>query len=172
MTETQSTQVERTSQPAAAPALTPTARATIRVLNALIETCKDGEKGYRNAASDVRDPTMRGVFLAYSDQRSHFAGELQRMVHGLGAVPENNGTLRGALRRGWMDLISALEGTSEHRVFMVCERAEETAMQRYEDALREDSASLTPAIVARVETQYAEILRAHGDIRRRRLGNG
>src|ERR1051325_8499829 len=47
------------------------------VLNDLIETLKDGQEGFRQAAENVRDPQLKTLFSQYSQQRSRFATALQ-----------------------------------------------------------------------------------------------
>src|SRR5437667_723420 len=97
----------------------------VAVLNGVVETCKDGEKGYKNAAADARDPTCRALFTHYSQQRAQFATALQSIIERYGGYPENNGSVVGAIRRGWMDLKSALEGGNDHAVLVGCERGED-----------------------------------------------
>ncbi|HET7871536.1 MAG TPA: DUF2383 domain-containing protein, partial [Terriglobales bacterium] len=43
----------------------------------LIETCKDGESGYRQAAQDVRDPELQRFLEEQSNIRARFAQELR-----------------------------------------------------------------------------------------------
>jgi hypothetical protein len=47
-------------------------REIISVLDELIETLKDGQKGFRQAAEGVSDPKLKSLFRDYSDQRSRF----------------------------------------------------------------------------------------------------
>ena len=49
----------------------------VDVVENLIETCKDGENGYRDAAEHVKRPDLKTLFLSLSLERSKFAGELQ-----------------------------------------------------------------------------------------------
>src|SRR6476661_9430766 len=47
------------------------------VLNNLIETLKDGQKGFNQAAEGVSNPNLKSLFRDYSQQRSRFATALQ-----------------------------------------------------------------------------------------------
>ena len=49
----------------------------ISVLNNLIETCKDGEYGFKTAAEGVSDTDTRSLFQQFSQQRAGMARELQ-----------------------------------------------------------------------------------------------
>ena len=48
---------------------------TISTINDLIETLKDGQEGFRQAAEAVADPQLKSIFNEYSLQRARFAGE-------------------------------------------------------------------------------------------------
>src|SRR5438105_230550 len=88
----------------------------ITVLNDLIETCKDGEQGFRTAAEGVGkegDAELRTLFNAYAQQRARFAAELQNEVLHRGGDPSKSGHVSGSFQRGWMNLLAAISGDSE-----------------------------------------------------------
>src|SRR5919107_765761 len=126
----------------------------ISTLNSLIETCRDGQEGFRTAAEGVRGAGLRELFHAYACQRANFAGELQDEVRRLGGEPEQTGSLVASLHRGWMGLRAALEGGDERAIAGECERGEGVALDTYRSALDRDM----PANVrSMVERQFAEI---------------
>ena len=45
----------------------------ISVLETLIETCRDGEKGYKDAAEHVKRPDLKAFFAEQSVERGRFA---------------------------------------------------------------------------------------------------
>src|ERR1035441_10744480 len=49
----------------------------ISVVENLIETCKDGQKGYQDAAQHVKRSDLKTYFNEKSLERSRFAGELE-----------------------------------------------------------------------------------------------
>lgn len=108
----------------------------VRVLNALIETCTDGEKGYALAAADVRDAALKSAFTALSKQRADFVFALQEAVQELGRFPENEGTLKGQLHQRWTFARLAFEGRSDRIVLEECIRGEQAAKANYDAALR------------------------------------
>src|SRR5436309_6642320 len=110
----------------------------ISTLNNLIETCKDGQNGFREAADGVKNGELKTLFLAYSQQRAQFAGELQNEVLRLGGDPEKTGSVAATLHSGWIDSKSAVTGEDEGAVITECERGEDSAVRNYEDALKED----------------------------------
>lgn len=134
----------------------------ISTLNNLIETCKDGQNGFRTAADGVKNSDLKTLFGAYSQQRAQFAAELQNEVRRLGGDPEKTGSTAAALHRGWIDIKSAVTGEDEHAVIAECERGEDSAVRNYEEAL---SGSLPSDIESIVRRQFTEVKDAHDRIR-------
>ena len=134
----------------------------ISTLNNLIETCKDGEQGFRTAADGVKKSDLKTLFLTYSQQRAQFAGELQNEVLRIGGDPEKTGSVAATLHRGWLDIKSAVTGEDEGAIIRECERGEDSAVRNYEDALKED---LPANIRSIIEQQFTQIKEAHARLR-------
>ncbi|MDQ6623526.1 MAG: PA2169 family four-helix-bundle protein, partial [Verrucomicrobiota bacterium] len=80
----------------------------ISTLNSLIETLKDGQEGFRQAADAVKDSQVKTTLNELSLQRSKFAGELQSEVVKMGEPdPEKTSSTAGALHRAWINLKGA-----------------------------------------------------------------
>jgi uncharacterized protein (TIGR02284 family) len=131
-------------------------------LNQLIETCKDGETGFRVAAEGVDDPNLQHLFESYSQQRSEFAAELQLEVHRLAQDPVDHGHAAAAFHRGWINIKAAVTGHNEGAIISECERGEDLAVQAYEQALR---SSLTGDLRGVIERQFLKIKAAHDQVR-------
>lgn len=134
----------------------------VAVLNSLIETCKDGEKGFRTAADGVTNGDLATLFLNYAEQRGSFAAELQAEVRRLGGDAETGGTAIGAVHRGWIDIKSAVAGKDEGAVIAEAERGEDHAVQEYRKALEQN---LQTSIQTIVENQYIHVRDAHDHVR-------
>lgn len=131
-------------------------------LNELIETCKDGQEGFKQAADGVERSDLKSLFFEFSQQRAHFAGELQDIVQKLGEEPETSGSTAGALHRGWINIKSAVTGKDEQAVLNECERGEDSAKNTYKDALEKPF----PAYIADVvRNQYESIQMAHDRVK-------
>lgn len=134
----------------------------ISSLNNLVETCKDGQNGFRTAAEGVKNSELIALFNTYSEQRGQFASELQNEVRTLGGDPEKTGSTAAALHRGWINIKSTVTGEDEGAVISECERGEDSAVKAYEAALQEELPANVRAIV---ETQFAKVKEAHDRIR-------
>lgn len=135
----------------------------ISTLDELIETLKDGQQGFKQAADGVSDPKLKSLFRDYSEQRSRFVTALQTEARKFGEdKPEDDSSAAGALHRGWINLKSAVTGGDEHAILAECERGEDSAVEKFQKAVEDD---LPPALQEIVSRQYEEIKAAHDQIR-------
>ena len=134
----------------------------ISTLNELIETCKDGERGFREAAGAIDEPRLRSLFDQYSQQRAEFSRELQFEVTSLGGSPEKSGSMAGAMHRGWMNIKSAVTGKDRKAIIAEAERGEDVAVKTYREAL---ARGLPDDLASIIERQYRRILEAHDTVR-------
>jgi uncharacterized protein (TIGR02284 family) len=134
----------------------------IDVLNKLIETCKDGEYGFRTCAEHVKSEQLRTVFLQRAETCRKGASELQAEVARRGGSAETDSSKTGAIHRGWIDLKAKLTGNSDQAALDECERGEDAALERYRDAIKNDLPSDVAAIVQR---QYEGAKKNHDQIR-------
>ena len=134
----------------------------ISVLNNLIETCKDGELGFKTAAEGLKSADIKGKFLEYSRQRGEMARALQTEVRRLGGDPEKSGSVSGTLHRGWLDIKSVITGKDDHAIVAEAERGEDVAKAAYENALKETLPGTAHAVV---QQQAAQVRQAHDAVR-------
>ena len=135
---------------------------TIGVLNDLIETCRDGEKGFKECADDVKRPELKALLSDHAMECGKAAEELKAIVVRLGGDPEDNISFAGDMHRRWVDLKSTIAGKDEKAVLNECERGEDVAKKSYKQALEKD---LPTDIRQVVERQYQGVLRNHDQIK-------
>jgi uncharacterized protein (TIGR02284 family) len=134
----------------------------ISTLNELIETCRDGENGFRTAAESVKDAHVKALFQRFTRQRAEMARELQDEVRKLGGNPEDSGSVSASLHRGWMNMKSLVTGGSDSAIIAEAERGEDIAKTAYAKALKED----LPAGVRTLIQAQADIVKmAHDEVR-------
>lgn len=134
----------------------------ISTLNNLIETCKDGQEGFQQAAEGVQDSSLKTLFYEYSQQRAQFVGELQGLVREIGGEAETSSSIAGALHRGWINIKSAVTGQDDAAILNECERGEDVAKNAYKDALAVDLPTNVSSVIQRQATQVQQ---AHDRIR-------
>src|SRR5215212_5431244 len=101
---------------------------TISALNSLIETCRDGQGGFKEAAENVESPELKTFFNQVALERAQFVGE-----------PENTGSTAAAIHRVWMDIKGSLTGRDDQSILNECERGEDSAVDAYKDALKDEN---------------------------------
>jgi uncharacterized protein (TIGR02284 family) len=138
------------------------ARDVSRLLDRLIEICRDGEEGFRTAAAGVQDPSLRRLFESYAEQRAGFARELQGQVERLGEEPADSGDAAGALHRGWMRIRASAAGHDEAVILQECERGEDASVRAYQGAVDQRIPGGSGALV---ERQYLQVKDAHAHVR-------
>lgn len=130
----------------------------ISTLEQLIETCRDGQNGYRDAAEHIKDTGIRTWFNQQALERGQFAGELEAQVQRLGkADPDRTGSMSAALHRKWFELKEKITGSDES-VLSEVERGEDNAKSNYEEALKKN---LPADIRTIIERQAQSIFAAH-----------
>jgi uncharacterized protein (TIGR02284 family) len=134
----------------------------ISILNNLIETCKDGELGFKTAAEGLKRADIKAKFLEYSRQRGEMVRELQSEVRRLGGDPETSGSMSGSLHRGWLDIKSVITGKDDHAIVAEAERGEDVAKSVYENALKE---MLPGPVQTLVQQQAGKVRQAHDHVR-------
>ena len=132
------------------------------ILNELIETSKDGEKGFSKAAEETTEPDLKIMFREGAERCRSAARELQDKVAALGGTPEKGGSMMGAVHRGWVNLKSATTGRDTAAILEEVERGEDYAKGRYADALKEE---LPADAYELVQRQYQGVLANHDRVR-------
>jgi uncharacterized protein (TIGR02284 family) len=134
----------------------------IDVLNDLIETCKDGEYGFKACAEQAKRADIKSVLMLRADDCRSAGQELAEQVRGLGGKPDESGSAMGALERGWVAVRTALTTYDDKAVLEECERGEDNALARYRKALKKP---LPAGIKLLVERQMQGVQRNHDQIK-------
>lgn len=153
--------------PAAIPVYMAQQKEIISTLNSLIETLKDGQEGFKQAAEAVKDSNLKSLFHEFSQQRARFAGELQSEARQYGeSEPEKSSSAAGAIHRAWIDLKSALTSGDDHAILAECERGEDSAVKEYQEAMNDQD--LSSPIKTIISRQFSEVKAAHDRVKQLR----
>jgi uncharacterized protein (TIGR02284 family) len=134
----------------------------IDVLEDLIQTNRNGQNGYRDAAEHVTDSELRAFFNEQSLERARFAGQLEDEAIRLGKHDvERKGSTSAAIHRAWIDL-KANMGGGEHSILSSVESGEDNAKKQYEEALRR---KLPEDLQGIIHQQAQSIFAAHDQVK-------
>lgn len=134
----------------------------------LIETLEDGREGFTRAADKLADsdrPDLADTFRSYADQRGRFAQDLRNLAAQYGDNIEEDGSMLGALHRGWMSIKDAVTGDSPQAVLDSAEQGEDHAKSEYRKALGEPISAHLRAVV---EDQQLKVIATHDEVKRLR----
>ena len=141
------------------------AKATQALLNELVETLKDGQKGYADAMTDIEDTNLKATFKKYAAQRAEYITEIEDQMFKLNLTPDESaaGSVTGTVHRAWIDLKSALTSKDNKAVLDECERGEDYAKKAYQTALKVQD--LPSNLKSVIEKQYQGVTEAYDNIK-------
>ena len=134
----------------------------IETLNDLLETARDGELGFREAAEHVKTPNLSALFGRRAESYREAAAELQERIQRLGGTVDEGRTVTGAAHRVWVHIRGLFGGASDETMLNECERGEDAAVARYRKALKQN---LPHDVHAMVQRQYEFAQRNHDMIK-------
>ncbi|GAB3895482.1 ferritin-like domain-containing protein [Spirosoma agri] len=106
-------------------------------LNRLLTRNHDAEKGYQEAAENVKDSELKSLFLAQSRQRGEFALEIDREIRTLGGEPDNGTSIASDLHRAWINIKSTFSSDDDKATVEECKRGDQEALENYNSVLQE-----------------------------------
>ncbi|BBK32743.1 uncharacterized protein (TIGR02284 family) [Stella humosa] len=124
---------------------------TIRLLRSLAAQVRDSATGYRKAADETTDQSLKAEFGHLVDEREDMVEALDESLVDLGATPDSNGTVMGAAHRLFFDLRAALSGHDREAILREIVRGESVLEEAYDAAIR---AGLPPAIHNVIRRQH------------------
>tara|TARA_A100001391_G_scaffold133506_1_gene92477 strand:- start:183 stop:716 length:534 start_codon:yes stop_codon:yes gene_type:complete len=135
---------------------------TIKNVQNLISINIDSCKGFKAAADHIENDRIANYFRECSIERDRLAQELQVAIAVNGEAPEDDGSLKGAAHRWWMNIRSTVTGGDEHTVLADAERGEDEIKGLYEKTLKDTAGSPLNALL---QSQYAKVKVRHDEIR-------
>ncbi len=142
----------------------------IDTLNTLIETSRDGDKGFTACAEDAKDAALRAYFTICATRCRESVHPLEELVIKHSGTPEPLGSVMGSVNRAWLNLRAAISSNSDLAVLEECERAEDAAIRSYRHALEQDlPADVRPVVMLQLNgaQENHDRVRAMRDDRRR-----
>ena len=137
----------------------------------LVETLKDGERGYASSAEKLRDSyraEWATTMQRLSEQRAGFRREIVEMGHEYGDDVDESGSAAAALHRGWISLKDALTGDDAGSVLGAAVTGEDHAVSEYEKAEKHDLSAGFRDVVSR---QRVAVVAARDEVKALQLAD-
>lgn len=131
----------------------------VKVLNTLITTTIDSANGFEEAANDARSDRFQTMFRDYAAERRRCVQRLQDEVRRLGGTPEDDGSVKAAAHRTWLNLKDAVAGDSDKQIIEEVERGEDYIKSKYETALQDDDLSVQTRSV--IDEAFSSVRSGH-----------
>lgn len=131
----------------------------------LVETLRDGERGFGAAADKLREsdhPEWATTLERLSQQRATFRNEIVELGHEYDDDVDVSGTVAATLHRGWISLKDALTGDDAGSVLGAAATGEDHAVSEYEKALEQDLSAGFREVVVR---QHAAVTAARDEVK-------
>jgi uncharacterized protein (TIGR02284 family) len=135
--------------------------ACLDMLKDLIETSRDGERGFALAVRDNREPGIDAVLKEGEESCRAAAIELQDQMSLLGGVHER-GTARAPVYRGWINFntVPIFRGTK--LILEECERGGDYAQARYKAV---SNLELPESVRRLIDRQHQDLVALQGRLR-------
>ena len=139
------------------------AKVTQALLNELVETLKEGEKGYAEAMTDVEDADLKETFKEFALQRSGYINEIEDQMLKLNLNPDESTSVTSKVHRAFINLKGLVTGKDRVAILNECERGEDYAVKAYQTALK--AQDLPSTVKGIIEKQYQGVQAAHSKIK-------
>jgi uncharacterized protein (TIGR02284 family) len=127
----------------------------VEALNHLIQMCRAGEYGFRQAGDELLKKENRVFATSTAFKRHEFATALEDQVAKIGGTPQDHATVQAAIHRFWMNVRHVINQRNDEIVLSECMRGEEVALKAYQDVFEAKS---LPEIEEMLRTQFMNII--------------
>lgn len=127
----------------------------VHAINHLIQICKAGEFGFRQAAEELGTKEHRLLANTTAFKRHEFASALEDQVATFGITPPDHATVQAGIHRFWMNVRHAMNKRNDEVVLNECIRGEESALKAYQDVFE---AKLLPEMEEMLRAQFMNII--------------
>lgn len=129
---------------------------TEQYLNDLLEKTYDAQRGYANAAEITEHAQLKRWFAEQGARRTEYAASITKELKVMNQEPELDGSFKGDMHRGWMNLKAALSLNKDEAILEECITGEKRAIEEYKKVL-EHRSELPPTVATILEVQKDEI---------------
>lgn len=124
-------------------------------LNSILEKTYDAEKGFKKASENVENASLKKYFSIKAQERYDFGHELKTEIKSFNQEIDKGGSITGSAHRAWMDIKAMFSFDDEESMLEEAIRGEKTAVDEYDDVLREISLPTSTKTI--LESQKSKI---------------
>ncbi|MEQ9441223.1 MAG: DUF2383 domain-containing protein [Cyclobacteriaceae bacterium] len=112
-----------------------TQKSVVDLLNDLLESNCDAKRGYRKAAEQLDDPSLKGLFMSLSEQRENFKKIIREEILSLGGEPQVFRHVEGPIQEAFSRPSLLLVLSTVEKTLDGCLRLEANDLQVLKTAL-------------------------------------
>jgi uncharacterized protein (TIGR02284 family) len=135
------------------------------VLGELLASARDGELGFREAASHARSPELVALFERLADRCAAGIVQWNQALQELGGEAGASGTVAGAAQRAWLQIRGLFGGAGDETLLAECERGQDDIVHTLREALQRN---LPTALHEAVHREFEQAQRQHDHLKRLR----
>lgn len=135
--------------------------ATIDKLQMLIRYNIDASEGFQKSSQEMENPHLAGLFRDLAQERAAMATELQEYVEWNNEEAQDDGSVKAAVHRAWIDIRSRLSSGDPSSILTEVERGEDAIKRTYEDVLKNIPGNPLNDVI---QQQYSRVKSAHARI--------
>lgn len=135
---------------------------TVEQLQTLIRYNIDAHNGFKESAEEIDDDRLASLFRSMAEDRDANARELQTYVQFNGEEAEDDGSVKAAVHRAWINVRGKLNSGDPYVILIEAERGEDEIKEAYEEALKSEPGSAMSDVL---HQQYARVKEGHDRIR-------
>ena len=138
---------------------------TIEVLNSLITINNERIEGYETASKESKEQDLKSLFTDFTSTSQKCKQELVIEVTKLGGKIAEGAMISGKFFRVWMDVKAALTGNDRKAILDSCEYGEDTAVNAYNEVLKNNLNDITTEQQSMIRAQYHLIVADHNKVK-------
>ncbi|MFT7050027.1 MAG: hypothetical protein ACJAZK_000616 [Psychroserpens sp.] len=108
-------------------------------LNDLLKKTYDAEKGFKTAAQNIENASLKSYFNQKAQERYNFGHELKTEIKAFNQDIDKGGSVTGTVHRAWMDVKSLFSKDNEESMLEEAIRGEKASIEEYNEVLNETS---------------------------------
>lgn len=141
----------------------------LETLRELIIINNDRYEGYKTAAEETNEESLKSLFIEFSLQSKRFSHELRKLIPSTEKAPASDETkIFGDFYKSWMRMKSALTENDNNAILSSCELGEKIIKKNYDAVIEDPDTSV--ALLKLINFQRRELERCFDLVKAKQSG--